>query len=106
MKGAPRLKFSYRFPSVKNDMRWIILLVILFLLILLAWPDPAAGAALRLAATPVPAATLTPTKIPAEYLSSPDQTSGIICGSAVIVLIIVGGTVGVLRRKNGLPPSK
>jgi len=102
MKGASRLKFSNRIPNVKNDLRWIVLLVVLFLLIILAWPNPASGAASHQAATSAaPAATLTPTRIPAEYLSTPDQTSGIICGSAVLVLIIVGGTVGVLRRKNG-----
>ncbi len=106
MKGASRLKFSNRIPKVKDDMRWIILLVVVFLLIILAWPNPASGAALHLAATPSPVVTLTPTKIPAEYLSTPDQTSGIICGSAVLVLIIVGGTVGVLRRKNGASNQK
>ncbi len=106
MKGASRLKFSNRIPNVKNDLRWIVLLIILFLLIILAWPNPASGAAFHQAATSGPAATLTPTRIPAEYLSTPDQTSGIICGSAVLVLIIVGGTVGVLRRKNGSSNQK
>ncbi len=106
MKGAARLKLSNRIPNVKNDLRWIVLLVVLFLIIVLAWPDPASGAALHQVATSVPAATITPTRIPAEYLSTPDQTSGIICGSAVLVLIIVGGTVGVLRRKNGVSSQK
>ena len=95
------MKFSIPGPNVKNDLRWIVLLVIIFLLIILAWPDPASGAALYQAATVSPEATLTPTIIPAEFLSSADQTSGIICGSTVLVLIIVGGTVGVLRRKKG-----
>jgi hypothetical protein len=106
MKGASRLKFSTRIPNVKNDLRWILLLVIIFILIILAWPNPASGANLHQDATFSPDVTLTPTQIPAEFLSTPDQTSGIICGSVVLVLIVVGGTVTVLRRKNGSPIAK
>ena len=100
------MKFSIPNPNIKNDLRWIVLLVILFLIIILAWPNPASGAAPHQNATITPEITLTPTPIPVEFLSTPDQTSGIICGSAFIVLIIVGGTVGVLRRKNGKTTSK
>jgi hypothetical protein len=106
MKGASRLKLSTRIPHVKKDLIGIVLLIIFFILIILAWPDPASGAPLIQAATASPVATLTPTSIPAEFLSSPEQTSGIICGSAVLVLIIVGGTVGVLRRKNNIPAKR
>ena len=83
MKGASRLKFSIPNPNIKNDLRWIVLLVILFLIIILAWPNPASGAAPHQNATITPEITLTPTPIPVEFLSTPDQTSGIICGSAV-----------------------
>jgi hypothetical protein len=106
MKGASRLKFPIRIPNEKNDLRWIMLLVLLLLLIILTWPDPASGAAVHQAATISPAATLTPTLIPEKYLSTTEQTSGIICGSAVLVLIIVGGTVGVLRRNNSVSNKK
>ena len=106
MKGASRLKLFTQFPETKNDLRWIVLLVIIFLIIILAWPNPASGAGLYQDKTITPVFTLTPTPIPAEFLSSPDQTSGIICGSVVIVLIIVGGTVGVLRRKNSKAITK
>jgi hypothetical protein len=94
------LKFSTHTPNLKNDLRWILLLVIIFMLIILAWPDPASGATLHQAVTASPVITPTPSAIPAEFLSSADQTSGIICGAAFIVLIIVGGTVGVLRRNS------
>ena len=100
MKGASRLKYPVRIPNIKNDLRWILLLVIVFIIIILAWPNPASGATFHPAAAPTSVATTTPTSIPVEYLSTTDQTNGIICGSTVLVLIIVGGTVGVLRRKN------
>ena len=106
MKGTSRLKLVTRLVKGKNDLRWIVLLVLLFLIIVLAWPDPASGASLFQSATLTPNVTLTPTIIPQEFLSTPDQTSGIICGSVIIVLIIVGGTVGVLRRKNGISRNK
>ena len=100
IRGFSSLKLSTHLPNLKNDLRWILLLVIIFSLIILAWPDPASGAVLHQAATASPVVTLTPSAIPAEFLSTTDQTSGIICGSAFIVLIIVGGTVGVLRRNS------
>lgn len=96
------MKPSTRLSNSKYDLRWIFLLVIVLLIIILVWPAPASGAALHQAATLLPGGlTATPTIIPQELLSTPDQTSGIICGAVVIVLIIVGGTFGVLRRQNG-----
>jgi hypothetical protein len=89
-------------PPQKLDLRWIILLIVILLIIILVWPDPASGAYLGQKETstatlkPVPTSTL----IPPEYLETTDQTNGIICGSVVLVLIIVGGTLGVLRLKN------
>lgn len=86
------------FPSHRFDLLGIILLITLLLVIVFAWPAPAAGAYLAQAATPQPSPT--PTLIPKEYLESADQTNGIICGSVVLVLIIIGGTLGILRSKN------
>jgi hypothetical protein len=92
-------------PYQKYDLLWILLLIAILALIIFAWPEPASGAFLSqpAVATEVVKPTVTPTPIPQEYLESADQTSGIICGSVVLVLIIVGGTLGVLRRKN--PPQ-
>lgn len=88
-------------PYHKYDLLLIFLLIAILALIIFAWPEPASGAySQKLAvAVEVVKPTLTPTPIPLEYLESPEQTSGIICGSVVLVLIIVGGTLGVLRRK-------
>ena len=94
----PIFGFTYR----RFDLLAILLLIVLFLLIVFAWPAPASGANPAQAVTPT--ATLNapgPTAIPPEYLESADQTNGILFGSVILVLIIVGGTLGILRSKNG-----
>lgn len=93
------------FTNRRFDLIWISLLIVLLLLIVFAWPAPAAGAALAQAATPtpVPLASPTPTSIPKEFLETPEQTNGIVFGSVVLVLVIVGGTLAILRRKNVRP---
>jgi hypothetical protein len=109
MKGFIRLKHSPPFFAKRHDLIWILLLIAALLFIIFAWPDPASGSfAPQSAATATPfvLSTTTATAIPAEFLESADQTSGIICGSVVLVLIIVGGTIGVLSRKNGSTVQK
>jgi hypothetical protein len=103
MKGVCLLKPVSFNPSDKFDLRWIFLLILVLLIIILAWPNPASGAFTAQTSTPIvtPSLTATITPIPVEYLESADQTSGVICGSVVLILIIVGGTFGVLRMKNG-----
>jgi hypothetical protein len=103
MKGIRRLKPSPSFFTQRHDLLWIILLIAALLFIIFAWPAPASGAFVAQSATIVPTAlpTITATAIPAQFLVSTDQTSGIICGSVVLVLIIVGGTFIILGRKNG-----
>ena len=44
----------------------------------------------------------TPTPLPAEYLTSPDQVNGIFLGVIVIAVIVLGGTLGVLLRDKSL----
>jgi len=39
------------------------------------------------------------TPIPPEYVDYPSQTNGIILGSVVIVLIIIGGTFSVIQHQ-------
>jgi hypothetical protein len=91
------------FFARRHDLLWILLLIAILLIIIFAWPDPASGASIHQAATATLLPTVTATAIPAEFLESPDQTSGIICGSVVLVLIVVGGTLGILSRKKGTP---
>lgn len=94
-------------PLITNrryDLLWIFILIILLLLIIFAWPAPASGAFPALpaqAATPTAQPSPTPTAIPSEYLETAEQTNGIVFGSVVLILVIVGGTLWVLRRKNG-----
>ena len=40
----------------------------------------------------------TPTPLPAEYLTSSDQTSGILLGVMILGVIIIAGTIGILIR--------
>ncbi len=61
------------------------------------WPS-----ALAMVATSAPLSaqvTATNTPFPAE-LTDPNQTNGLIIGGIILVLIIVGGTLGVIRRKT------
>lgn len=45
-----------------------------------------------------PTPTLTP--LPADYLETPDQTTGILFGAVFLLIIIVGGTFFTLRSKS------
>jgi hypothetical protein len=49
----------------------------------------------------------TPTPLSEEYYSTPDQTTGIILGASVMLLVILFGTLGAMRtaRKNVSPPT-
>jgi hypothetical protein len=40
------------------------------------------------------------TPFPIEILDYPEQTNGIVLGSVVILLIIIGGTLSVMQRKD------
>ena len=64
--------------------------------------------------TPLTVATQTQEYIPPtatplseEYYSTPDQTTGIILGASVMLLVILFGTLGAMRaaRKNVSPPT-
>jgi hypothetical protein len=92
----------------RHDILWILLLIAALIFIIFAWPDPASGSFVPQSTPPVPTVlpTITTTSIPAEFLENADQTSGIICGSVILILIIVGGTLGVLGRKNGTSSPK
>jgi hypothetical protein len=42
----------------------------------------------------------TPTPLPDEWLTSAQQTNGIIFGAVIIILLIIAGTVGIIIRDN------
>lgn len=53
-------------------------------------------------ATPTPVKTGTEEpRIPIEYTQNEMQTNGIILGGTLLVLLVVGGTVSVITRRDG-----
>ena len=85
------------------------MLILLFLVVAQTCSNPIP----RSTATPSPSPHVTPspvvlegqgfpgaTPLPAELLENRDQTNGIILGSAILVLIIIGGTLSVLLRRR------
>ncbi len=100
------MKSSFLTSLRPLSLPWILLLILLLMVIIFAWPDPAAGHNLlqsSLTATPGPRLLPSPTAIPTEYLEANYQTNGVILGVVMLVLIIIGGTLGVLSRKNDHP---
>ncbi|WP_322806959.1 hypothetical protein [Thermanaerothrix sp.] len=89
-----------------------VLLILAFLVGAQAWKSPRPSPSVTAALTPTLVATPTPvmiedqgeptaTPLPAELLENATQTNGIILGSAILVLIVIGGTLSViLRRRN------
>jgi type II secretory pathway component PulC len=43
-------------------------------------------------------ATSTPMPVPEEWVTSPDQTNGIVFGAVILITIIIGGTAAILIR--------
>ena len=101
-------------------MRTPTLFALALLLSTLLWSAPGTGLAQNASPTPAatltatlapsqtatitttPTVTLTPTltPVPAEFMETPDQTTGIVFGAVFLVIIIVGGTYFILRRKR------
>lgn len=101
-------------------MKKQVLFAFILLLAMVCWggvgiglaQDTSATPAATASATPAPSATstitLTPTRsltptltpLPAEYMQTPDQTTGIVFGAVFLVIIIVGGTFITLRSRR------
>lgn len=95
-----------------------ILLILAFLVGAQAWKSPRPSPSATAVITPTLVATPTPvimedqgeptaTPLPAELLENATQTNGIILGSAILVLIVIGGTLNVILRRrddNDAPP--
>lgn len=81
-----------------------LLVVLIFIGVLAGNLPPPAVAAQANPATPTPEAVETlefsRTPIPSEYLSTDNQTNGIILGSVILVLIVIGSTLSVMLRKD------
>lgn len=90
--------------SLLSFQNLAFVLVFVIFLVSMIWAEPIShlfsGASIEdVIMTPSPEVLPgTPTPLPAEYLSSAEQTSGILLGVIVIAIIVLGGTIGVLLR--------
>ncbi len=97
-----------RKPAWLNAPILALLLVMTVFATMIAWREPLPEISL---ATPTPQAEIfepsptpefelqEPTPIPLEWEDNIEQTNGIIMGSVILVLIVVGGTLSAIRRK-------
>lgn len=108
-------------PAFSSPLRFglYFLLILAFLIGAQAWKAPAAPTvASPEALTPTLVDTPTPvvmqdegepsiTPLLPEFLENTTQTNGIILGSAILVLIVIGGTLSVIlrRRHDNDPPA-
>jgi hypothetical protein len=60
--------------------------------------SPSATPTLTASPTLGPTPTLTP--LPAEYIETPDQTTGILFGAVLLLVIIAGGTFFTIRSRR------
>lgn len=108
-KPSPKMFSSAHLPE------WLNLKVVAFIILLglfmigMSWSRPQASASRDvagvawLAPTARPPAASgagpSPTPVPAEWAANREMSSGIVLGAVVLVLIIIGGTLGAIRRK-------
>ncbi len=101
-----RTRLRKKFPRWINLQNLVFFSVIFAFIIIIIWSEDISHffEAIRLndvQATPTPSILPgTPTPLPAEWLASAQQTSGIIFGALIIILLIITGTVGILIRDN------
>lgn len=97
-------KFKDRIPSWINFQNLLFLIVILVFLAIVLWSDSLSRYFQQSAASDMDAlftaTTLpgTPTPLPDEWMSSAEQTNGIILGAVVIIIAITAGTAVILIR--------
>jgi len=100
-KGSkpPRIHFEWNIQNITFIIVVVIFVVIVF------WSEPISQLFTHIEiqdqinVTPSP--TLlpgTPTPLPLQYLTSADQTSGILLGVLVLAVIIIAGTLAVIYR--------
>jgi hypothetical protein len=91
----------------RNLQNFIFILVVVIFAVSVIWSEPISHIftnlnikdeiVITLSATTLPG---TPTPLPAEYISEPNQTSGILSGVVLLAVIIIGGTLGVIFRSR------
>jgi hypothetical protein len=97
----PRVHFEWNIQNI------IFILVVVIFAVSVIWSEPIShiftGIEIKDSVGVTPSATTlpgTPTPLPVEYIASPDQTSGILLGVVVLVIIIIAGTLGVMFRSR------
>jgi hypothetical protein len=102
-----RAKMRKRLPRWINLQNLIFLTVIIAFAIIIIWSEAIskffATVGLQEIRTTVTPTVLpgTPTPLPAEWLSSAEQTNGIVFGALIILLaIIVGAAAIIIRDRN------
>ncbi len=115
-----------RLPGWVDEKSMGLVLLVLIMLVAMSWSEPLPGqqrgagkmslaqvsATPRVQPTDTPApqpsievppdaspTPIPPTPIPEEWLTNREMGTGIVMGAVVLVLIIVGGTLGAIRRR-------
>ncbi|NTU74987.1 MAG: hypothetical protein HGA86_02570 [Anaerolineaceae bacterium] len=101
------MKPKRKFPFISLQTL-VTATIILVSLMVVFWGEPifapvsARNSNASATVTPVPAAMGTEEpRIPIEYTQNEMQTNGIILGGTLLVLLVVGGTVSVITRRDG-----
>ena len=96
-----------RFRPERNLQNFILVVVVVIFAVSVIWSEPIShiftGIDIKDEEAITPSATTlpgTPTPLPAEYLSEPNQTSGILLGVVLLAVIIIAGTLGVIIRSR------
>lgn len=98
--------------NLDPGMLSFLLLVLILTIVWMGVNLPMGSASAQSTPPPTPVEpTLAPaepqhTPIPVEYLSNNTQTDGIVFGSILLVLIVVGGTLSVMWRRDRNRPAK
>jgi|WetSurMetagenome_2_1015567.scaffolds.fasta_scaffold146398_2 hypothetical protein len=97
---------SNRFKNSPHPFRnfrpqaWLIIIFVVFFVIASAWKPFSAHSQNPTPTTNPILVSPTPSLDPNEILKNRDQTNGVVAGGVILVLIIVGGTLSVIRQKK------
>lgn len=103
---AFRKNIQQKLPKWVNLQNLAFLSVILIFTVIVIWSEaisefftPLSPQDAGITATPT---TLfgTPTPLPAEWLTSAEQTNGILVGGIIILVTILGGTAAIILREK------